>query len=236
MEGGLMRLARRTLGGVAGIAATVLLHSLFFAAAMWSGGRLLLNPRAPDAVGAGANSGERDAEPGERRIEVMLSTSIDIPAPPIEPPPQLLEPVMEQPSIVAITGINALPLPPIEIPGEAAEDLDAQMMARAKFAGMYESQVRARIMRAWELPAEAVSGADFSCLVQIRQQQDGRVKEVSLVLAQCEGSPAWQQSLVDAIQVASPLPAPPHPSAFIDTFALVFHAHTAKSVVNSPIP
>ena len=229
-----MRRTRRTLVGVMGIAATVLLHFLFFAAALWGGGSLLLNPRMPDAVGAGANSGERDAEPGERRIEVMLSTNIDIPVPPIEPPPQLLEPVMEQPSIVAITGIDALPLPPIEIPGEAAEDLDAQMMARAKFAGMYESQVRARIERAWEPPAEAELEPDFSCLVQIRQQQDGRVKEVALVLNQCEGSPAWQQSLVDAIQIASPLPAPPHPSAFIDTFALVFHANAAKSVVNSP--
>lgn len=219
-----MRRSRRTLVGVAGIAATVLLHSLFFAVAMWGGGRLLLNPQPPDAVGAGANSGERDAEPGERRITVMLNTEIDVPAPPIEPPPQLSEPVLEQPSILAITGANALPLPPIELPGEAAEDLDAQLMARAKFAGIYESQVRARIERAWELPAEPAPEPDFSCLVQIRQQQDGRVKEVSLVLAQCEGSPAWQQSLVNAIQVASPLPAPPHPSAFIDTFALVFHS------------
>jgi hypothetical protein len=224
-----MRYTRRTLVGGAGVAATVLLHSLLVAVAMWGGGHQLLNPRPPDAVGAGANSGEREAEPGERRILVMLTNNIDLPEPPIEPPPQLLEPVMEQPSILAITGPDAMPLPPIEIPGEAAEELDAQLMARASFAGMYESQVRARIERAWDLPDEAAPEPDFSCLVQIRQQRDGRVKEVALVLAKCAGSPAWQQSLVNAIQTASPLPAPPHPSAFVDTFSLVFHAGGKRS-------
>ncbi len=102
-------------------------------------------------------------------------------------------------------------------------------MAWSQFAGIYESQVRARILRAWALPAEPAPEPEFSCLVQIRQQSDGRVREVALVLNKCEGSAAWQQSLVDAIQAASPLPAPPHPSAFVDNFSLVFHARAATA-------
>lgn len=221
-----MRRTQRTLVGLTGIAATVLLHSLFFAVAIWDGGRLLLHPRLPDAVGAGANTGKQDGDPGERRMLVMLTSEFDASAPPLEPAPQLPEPVMQQPSVLAITGPDALPLPAFEIetPGEDAADQDAQLMARVKFAGIYESQVRARIERAWELPNGSASSPDFSCLVQIHQQRDGRVKEIDLVLDQCNGSPDWQQSLVNAIQTASPLPAPPHPSVFVDSFALVFHA------------
>ncbi|HTQ36005.1 MAG TPA: hypothetical protein VMH77_03120, partial [Steroidobacteraceae bacterium] len=58
--------------GIAGIAATVLLHSLLFMAAVWDGGRLLPHPKWPDAIGAGANVGQQDGEPGERRVTVML--------------------------------------------------------------------------------------------------------------------------------------------------------------------
>jgi hypothetical protein len=49
------------------------------------------------------------------------------------------------------------------------------------------------------------------------------------VLNKCEGSLSWQQSLVNAIQAASPLPAPPHPSAFVDRFSLVFHSSAVSS-------
>jgi hypothetical protein len=123
-----------------------------------------------------------------------------------------------------------LPLPQIELPGEAAEAADAELMARAKFAGIYESQVRARIMRAWAVPAEPAPKPDFSCLVQIRQQRDGRMRDVALVLDKCEGSSVWQQSLVNAIQVASPPPAPSHPSAFADTFSLEFYSSAEEKV------
>ena len=220
-----MRRTRRTMVGLAGIAATVLLHSLLFAVAVWDGGHQL-HPRLPDAVGAGANSGEPEAEPGERRMTIMLSLGFDDATPPLEPPPQLTEPVMEVPSVLAITGPDALPLPPvqIELPGEEAEAQDAQLMARAKFAGIYESQVRARIERAWVPPSQLAPDPEFSCLVQILQQRDGRVREVALVLTQCNGSPDWQQSLVNAIQAASPLPAPPNPGVFVDRFALMFHS------------
>ena len=224
-----MRRAPRTLVGVTGIAATVLLHTLLVAVAIWDGNGLLTRPMPPDAVGAGANTGTIEGDVGERRIMVMLTPEFEADTTPLEPPPELPEPVMEQPSVLAITGPDVLPLPPIEFPGEAAAEADAQLIARAQFAGIYESQVRARIMRAWDFPDDPAAERDFSCLVQINQQPDGRVKEVALVLNKCEGSSSWQQSLVNAIQAASPLPAPPHPSAFVDRFSMVFNSSAVNS-------
>jgi hypothetical protein len=60
--------------------------------------------------------------------------------------------------------------------------------------------------------------------VTIHQQPDGRVKTVDITLDKCNGSGEWQKSLSDAIFRASPLPAPPHPSAFVDSFSLMFHS------------
>lgn len=222
MDGGCgMRRGARTVVGFTGIAATIGLHSLLFAVVIWDGGRLLSNPRQPDATGGGANRGRQDGEPAERRMLVMLTPEFDESPPPM-PAPMLPEPIMQQPSIVEITAPDALPLPPLEIrePGEDAADQDAQLMARARFAGIYESQVRARIERAWESLQKPSAEKGFKCLVEILQQRDGRVREV--VLAKCDESPDWQQSLVDAIQTASPLPAPPVPGAFVDRFSLTF--------------
>lgn len=224
-----MRPRRRTFVGMVGLAATVLLHSLLFAVAIWGGGGQERHPRPPDAIGAGANTGKDEGQPGERRILVLLTPDI-VDAQPLQPAPRLPELELAQPSILEITGKDALPLPPIEIDlqGEEAIDQDADLMARAKFAGIYESQVRARIERAWELPQDLASEPEFSCLVQIRQRNDGRVTEVSLALDQCHGSAAMQMSLARAIQAASPLPAPPHPSAFVDRFSMIFRAGTLR--------
>lgn len=225
-----MRHRGRTAVGAAGIVATVLLHSLLLAVAVWGNGRFTLNSRLPDAVGSGANSGKPEGDVGERRIHVMLTPLFETAAPSFEPAPQLLEPQLHKVSMLQITGPDAIPLPPVvELPGEEVEEQEAQMMARARYAGMYESQVRARIERAWELPpAEPVAEPEFSCLVLITQHRDGRVKQVELVAPKCQGPDEWQMSLVNAIQAASPLPAPPHPSAFVDRFSLVFHSSAVR--------
>jgi hypothetical protein len=211
--------------GLSGIVATLVLHSVFLAVAVWEGGRFIVHPRRADAFGGGANTGQPDGELGERRIAVMLTPDFED-APPLEPPPQLLTREMLQQTMLAITGLDTNPLPPIEIqlPGDDAADQDAELMAHAKFAGIYESQVKARILRAWSFPDEPTPEPDFTCLVKILQRPDGRVQEVDVILNHCNGTGTWQKSLSDAIFRASPLPAPPHPSAFVDTFALTFHA------------
>jgi hypothetical protein len=214
---------------LAGIAATVLLHSLLFAVVAWEGGRLFTHPLQPDALGGGANTGEHDGELGERRITVAITSELEeVQA--IEPPQLLTQDILQQ-SLLMITGQDSNPLPPIEleIPGEDVADQDAELIAHAKFAGIYESQVRARIHRAWSLPDEPAPEPDFSCLVKILQRPDGRVQEVDFILEKCNGTGIWQKSLSDAIFMASPLPAPPHPSVFVDSFAMVFHSSAIDS-------
>lgn len=219
-----MKSTQRAFVGLAGMGATMLLHSLLFAIAVWGSGNSLLNPKFPDAVGAGANTGSPEGEIGERRITIMLTPELQEAA---TPGPVPLLPEFKAPTMLEIAAATALPLPPIiDLPGEEADALDAQLMARAKYAGVYESQVRARIERAWELNLMSTPEGEFSCLVEILQQRDGRVREV--VLVRCDDSPQLQQSLVDAIQASSPLPAPPHPSAFVDRFSLEFDSTTTR--------
>jgi hypothetical protein len=94
---------------------------------------------------------------------------------------------------------------------------------RARLLGIYSGQIQARIERAWSRPRTPVNdGSDpvhahdsveyFHCQVQVVQDIFGNVQEI--LLPHCNGTPAWQRSLVMAIQQASPLPAPPDPKVF----------------------
>ena len=100
--------------------------------------------------------------------------------------------------------------PTAEAMGDAA--------GRAMLFGRYMGQIKARIERAWEHPA--LTAESFECRVQIKQNQRGEVQEVTL--QRCEEDPAWQVSLVQAIQRASPLSAPPNESVFTEIITLSF--------------
>jgi hypothetical protein len=102
---------------------------------------------------------------------------------------------------------------------------------QARLFGIYSGQIQARIERAWRRPRTPVNidstrlrGAageeTFQCQVQIIQDYQGNVKEI--LLPQCNGSTAWQRSLVIAIQQASPLPAPPSPTVFTNALPMTF--------------
>src|SRR5438552_3329464 len=78
----------------------------------------------------------------------------------------------------------------------------------ARLAGIYSTQVSARIERVWRRPRTRVqeehaqtpqSATDetFRCQVQIVQNARGEVQEV--LLPNCNGSQAWRHSLVQAI-------------------------------------
>jgi len=211
---------------LAATGATVLLHSLFFAIAIWGGGAPSRFPDEPDAIGAGANQGKPDGDVTERRMVVRLLSA----TPSSEPAPTetLLMEALRVPAKLDITGPDALPLPPLVVSdnGSPADGTDADLIARAKMVGVYQSQIRARIERAWEVPEEQVDEPDFSCQALIRQQRDGRVLEVELPYEKCNGSSKLRQSVVNAIFGASPLPAPPHPGVFIDSFSLVLRPRT----------
>jgi hypothetical protein len=101
---------------------------------------------------------------------------------------------------------------------------------RALLFGRYMGQVNARIERAWLRPRTAIENTLFQCQVAITQDKRGNVLEVTL--QHCNGDGRWQQSLVNAIQSASPLPAPPTPEVFSGTLTSRFES-TVYSSANS---
>jgi hypothetical protein len=107
----------------------------------------------------------------------------------------------------------------------------ADGVEQARLFGIYSTQVQARIERVWRRPRTPVSDGEglavftnpdesFLCEAQIVQDAAGNVEEI--LLPRCNGSPAWQHSLVLAIQQASPLPSPPDASVFSHSIALNF--------------
>jgi hypothetical protein len=103
--------------------------------------------------------------------------------------------------------------------------------ARERLFGIYSKQIEARVERVWRRPRTPVTsnpdrrsgtGGDeaFRCQVRIVQDAMGNVQEI--LLPQCNGSAAWQHSLITAIRQASPLPAPPSPTVFTNTLTLTF--------------
>jgi hypothetical protein len=133
-------------------------------------------------------------------------------------------------------------LPPVS--GEFDPDPQAQSATadvdgaqRAVLFGRYVNQIVTRIDRAWVRPdtppagvslwagatadpARAVADARFVCRAKIIQSKTGAVLEVRLL--DCDADPKWQQSLVNAIDAASPLPAPPAESVFARSIVVNF--------------
>lgn len=220
-----MRSGHRTAAGALGIVATVALHFLLFAVAVWGDGGLRV-ARLPDAVGAGANSGKPDGTSAERMVVILLSLDVTESSAASSESPQLSAELIKQ-QMLQVTGPDVRPPPPLEFEdeGEATEASDADLIARTRLAGIYESQIRARIERSWSQPVERLNAPVYSCRVNIRQKRDGVIEDVKL--EKCEGSFEWLDSLVNAIYSASPLPGPPHPGVFVDSFSMQFRS-TAK--------
>lgn len=91
---------------------------------------------------------------------------------------------------------------------------------RAEMFGRYMGQVSARIERAWIRPRTQIDSTSFQCTARIEQDHFGNVAAIELVA--CDENPRWQQSLVLAVERASPLSAPPDPSVFAGTLVLKF--------------
>lgn len=91
---------------------------------------------------------------------------------------------------------------------------------RAAMFGRYMGQIKARIERAWQHPGDSTKS--FRCTVEIRQDDRGRVKDVTLQRCDEDSTWQWPKSLVQAIEQASPLPAPPNEGVFINVITLSF--------------
>jgi hypothetical protein len=118
-----------------------------------------------------------------------------------------------------------------EDPAPQPTTVDGEGAEQARLFGIYTGQIQARIDRVWRRPRTPVnedlaptnkdSGNDsFQCEAQIVQDLRGNVQEI--LLPRCNGSSAWQRSLVLAIRQASPLSAPPNPSVFNHSVTLSF--------------
>jgi colicin import membrane protein len=93
-------------------------------------------------------------------------------------------------------------------------DLAAEEQARRARAGpalaSWQSQIAARINRAWLRPPTARPGIE--CMLNVTQVPGGEVTEVSI--GACNGDQAVRESIEAAVYRASPLPPPPDPALF----------------------
>jgi hypothetical protein len=129
----------------------------------------------------------------------------------------------------ALLGLESLALSEDQAPSAIATG--ANGTERARLFGIYTGQIQARIDRVWRRPRTPINedesaarkadiGDSFRCQAQIVQDVRGNVQEI--LLPRCNGSAAWQRSLVRAIQQSSPLPAPPSAEVFTQSITLNF--------------
>ena len=134
------------------------------------------------------------------------------------------------PATTAIT-IQVPKLPQLDLPQELVEspaenqpsNPNVDAAGSSALAGRYLGQIDARIERAWLKPRTPLDSDAFRCEVRVDQDAMGNVLEIEL--EQCGTDGRWQQSLVRAIQSASPLPAPPDPGVFRKSLHLSFTGH-----------
>jgi hypothetical protein len=199
---------------VSPIAATVAiaLHALLVTSMMWSAGpeKPHSDPRTPGAwdtdVPETADDGALQvflfdepsvaASSAERRNSSKSANSLRL------PPIPLVQ--LDEPNVVIATSSSD--------DESSSANSSPDTATRSAMYGRYLGQISARINRAWLRPRTAIGAPMFSCRVRIDQDNRGNVQNVTL--EDCNGDSRWQLSLVQAIESASPLPAPPDPSVF----------------------
>jgi len=220
-----------------GACGALLVHALMLQAV--SLGTRAAKHRPERETGPGASALLAGAEPTMTLVLVQLPGVMQTDS---------LEQLASRGSAAANSAIEVLspdPAPALETEetAESEENSEAPKSVgdpamRSMLFGRYTGQINARIERAWMRPRSPVAesatslrtqpddrGAgdqQFTCTVRITQDRQGNVKEVELI--RCDGSFAWQQSLVNAIGRASPLPAPPSPTVFTNALTLTFEA------------
>lgn len=216
---------------VAGLVGTFLLHTLVLQSVLLGSQAHKVHP--PKVQGPGATLIRSDAEPTENLVLIELPTAIAASKPLFED----LASAGSAPKNLVVTVLSPDPLPHVDIPQDALGESNANVAsidsgdpaARAALFGRYTGQIDARIERAWRRPRSPVnpdfaalndansphtnsgslSDDTFRCQVRILQNERGSVQEVQLL--NCNGTVAWQHSLVVAILGSSPLPATRYP-------------------------
>jgi hypothetical protein len=216
---------------IIGVIGTLLIHALIVPTAYFGIYGTKVPPRVIQERGAFANS---KADAAESLVLITLPTIANSNQ-------AFTQSISSLPTLSKLTPVSPVnPDPPAFLNMEvlALGEEQATQSAlnggdgteRARLFGIYTGQIQARIERIWRRPRTPVNDGDsseprteddsFQCEAQIVQDARGIVQEI--LLPRCNGSPAWQRSLVIAIQQASPLPAPPSANVFSRSVTLNF--------------
>lgn len=229
-----MRAPRRFLSPtLIGILGTLLLHTLVIRSFPWSSGPKAKPPETPESVDALSKFKGDSAESLVLvSLPTMASANQAVSQNLVSSLPDLNK--MKIKSTVdadppAMLDIESLALSEDQVAKPTSGSGDAAELAR--LFGIYSGQIQARIDRIWRRPRTPVNeiavdqkptdgDESFRCEAQIVQDASGNVQEI--LLPRCNGSAAWQRSLVMAIQQSSPLPAPPSAKVFTQSISLEF--------------
>jgi hypothetical protein len=208
------------IAGALGAAASVLIHLLFIGSVLWDGAPH--RTKRSDVWDFGSAATTRIDEPvmtliliSDPRITKTSPDPAEIPSSGVSPNDSNVR--VLSPDRNPVVDLTQVADSAIEQSPEAHD-----IAERALLFGRYMGQINARIERAWLRPRTEIGSALFECQVAITQDSAGNVTEVTL--QDCNGDGRWQQSLVSAIQSASPLPRPPDPAVFSSTLTLRFES------------
>ena len=222
----------RAMLRVMGVLATVGLHLLISSP-------LLLGTAAHKArpvEGIGSVAWASQGEQQESMILLDLSALSASSSDERSTPENMSEGLDSQKFDIALASIEISPPPELQI--EEAEEAEVSNEAAgdpsgaAALFGRYMSHVGARIERAWIRPRTPIAGGRFDCRARISQDRKGRVLSVELL--DCGEDSAWQESLISAIQQASPLSSPPEQWLFAEAVTLNFSAAQYEAGTSSP--
>ncbi len=204
---------------VAGVLASLLLHALLLTPILVGTEHGSPRPDRKGAASAGRDSG---------RDSTMTLVFIDESDPISGRNKRALDPasLVLAPRLMKVATPDLTRLSKSIRPRADAEDAerpratagDGDEASRALMFGRYVGQITARIERAWLRPRTALDAGSFNCRVEVLQDEAGRVQDIAL--GDCNSDARWQESVIRAIQSASPLPAPPEPTVFTRVLTL----------------
>ncbi len=206
--------------GVIGLAGTLLLHGIALQTVMLQSRSQRIPP--PDVRELGSSPSK--AAPAESLVFIDLPNPAKSDSEVDESLASARETMAANPILVKVADLSPdLEASLLPLSASASSDVSGDAAEHARLLGIYSGQIQARVERVWSRPRTPVSDGSgsskapdtfeyFHCQAQIVQDSTGNVQEI--LLPDCNGSVAWQHSLVVAIQQASPLPAPPSPTVF----------------------
>jgi hypothetical protein len=219
---------------IIGALGTLLLHSFIFESVQWAGRGIKVTRLIQDAGGDPAKTSAESSNslvlialPSKNAASETATVQNIVSSLPALSKISLSSAVI--PDAPAPLNIESLTLGEDQASSDSGNGGDVS--ERARLTGIYSGQIQARIDRVWRRPRTPVNeepsdkktetaDESFQCEAQIIQDNSGYVQEI--LLPRCNGSPAWQRSLVMAIRQASPLPAPPDPTVFARSITLRF--------------